>query len=146
MPEASTLAAGRVVKVREYDIRTLACTDWPPCPTTPAPPLRGTVSEAMGTPLNGTVYGGSLYLTAPGSYQIYRFPLADPTNVKAITMHGDNLQYLGDAYAGRLYCYYQTRCVVLNTEKKRAVLLRGSVSQQLLGRGLVPRRRCWASR
>ena len=154
MPEASTLAAGRVVKVREYDIRTLACTDYT-VPNNTGTALRGTVSEAMGTPLNGTVYGGSLYLTAPGSYQIYRFPLADPTNVKAITMHGDNLQYLGDAYAGRLYCYYQTRCVVLNTEKNELFSCEAacpnsssagfSTTAPVLGEPLTPLRRYYSN-
>ena len=154
MPAASTPAAGRVVKVREYDIRTLACTDYT-VPNNTGTALRGTVSEAMGTPLNGTVYGGSLYLTAPGSYQIYRFPLADPTNVKAITMHGDNLQYLGDAYAGRLYCYYQTRCVVLNTEKNELFSCEAacpnsssagfSTTAPVLGEPLTPLRRYYSN-
>ncbi len=35
--------------------------------------------------------------------QIYRFPLADPTDVQAVTMHGDDMAYLSDAHDGRLY-------------------------------------------
>ena len=79
--------------------------------------LRGLVSESRATPLNGTVYGGSLYMTDPATYQIYRFPLSDPTDVQAVTMHSDYMQPLCDAHDGRLYCYYRTRGVVLNTEK-----------------------------
>lgn len=64
-------------------------------------------------------------MTDPATYQIYRFPLGDPTDVQAVTMHSDYMQPLCDAHDGRLYCYYRTRGVVLNTEKKRTVLLRG---------------------
>ena len=32
-------------------------------------------------------------------------------------MHSDYMQPLCDAHDGRLYCYYRTRGVVLNTEK-----------------------------
>lgn len=56
-------------------------------------------------------------MTDPATYQIYRFPLGDPTDVQAVTMHSDYMQPLCDAHDGRLYCYYRTRGVVLNTEK-----------------------------
>ena len=115
-PEGSTIAAGGSIRVREYDRKTLAARDYT-VPNNTGGALRAAVSEAKSTPLNGTVYGGSLYMTAPSTYQIYRFPLADPTDVQAVTMHGDTLQYLSDAHDGRLYCYYRTRGVVLNTEK-----------------------------
>ena len=115
-PEGSTLAAGGIVKIREYDLKTLEARDYQ-VPNNTGGALRGTISEAKGTPLNGTVYGGSLYMTAPTTYQIYRFPLADPTDVQAITMHGDTFQELSDAHDGRLYCYYRTRGVVLNTAR-----------------------------
>ena len=116
LPEGATLPAGGVIKVREYDRKTLESRDYT-VPNNTNAALRGTVSEAKGTPLNGTVYGGSLYMTAPTTYQIYRFPLADPTDVQAVTMHGDVMQYLCDAHDGRLYCYYRTKGVVLNTAK-----------------------------
>ena len=79
--------------------------------------LQSFISENRGTPLNGTVYGGSLYMVQDQAEQIYRFPLADPTDVQAVTMHGDDMAYLSDAHDGRLYCYYRTRAVVLNTGK-----------------------------
>ena len=104
------------MKIREYDLKTLEARDYQ-VPNNTGGALRGTISEAKGTPLNGTVYGGSLYMTAPTTYQIYRFPLADPTDVQAITMHGDTFQELSDAHDGRLYCYYRTRGVVPNTAR-----------------------------
>ncbi|WP_455501612.1 hypothetical protein [Gemmiger sp.] len=115
-PEGSTIAAGGVIKVRAYDRQTHKAKDYT-VPNNTGGALRGTVSEAKSTPLNGTVYGGSLYMTAPSTYQIYRFPLADPTDVQAVTMHGDDLQCLSDAHDGRIYCYYRTRGVVLNTAR-----------------------------
>lgn len=115
-PEGSTISKSGVIKVREYDRSTLESRDYT-VPNNTGGTLRATVSEAKATPLNGTVYGGSLYMTAPATYQIYRFPLADPTDVQAVTMHDDDLQCLSDAHDGRIYCYYRTRGVVLNTEK-----------------------------
>lgn len=115
-PGSTKIAVGQSLRVREYDMQTLAAKDYTvPNNTTEA--LRGTVSEAKGTPLNGTVYGGSLYMVAPSTLQIYRFPLADPTDVQKITMHNDDFEYLSDAHDGRLYCYYNSRGVVLNTAK-----------------------------
>ena len=115
-PEGSTLPTSGSIKIRAYDRKTLKTQDYT-VPNNTGAALRATVSEVRGTPLNGTVYGGSLYMTAPTTYQIYRFPLADPTDVQAITMHGDDLQYLSDAHDGRIYCCYRTRGVVLNTDK-----------------------------
>lgn len=115
-PEGSTVGTNGVIKVREYDRQTLESRDYT-VPNNTGGTLRAAVSEAKSTPLNGTVYGGSLYMTAPSTYQIYRFPLADPTDVQAVTMHDDDLQYLSDAHDGRIYCYYRTRGVVLNTDK-----------------------------
>ena len=70
-------------------------------------------------------------------------------------MHGDNLQYLGDAYAGRLYCYYQTRCVVLNTEKNELFSCEAacpnsssagfSTTAPVLGEPLTPLRRYYSN-
>lgn len=116
MPEGSTLAAGARIKVREYDRTTLAAKDYT-VPNNTGGTLRGIVSESRATPMNGTVYGGSLYMMAPGSYQLYRFPLEDPTDVQAVTMHKEDFQYLYDAHDGRMYCCYRTRGVVLNTER-----------------------------
>ena len=39
--------------------------------------------------------------------------LLTATDVQAVTMHGDTLQYLSDAHDGRLYCYYRTREPIL---------------------------------
>ena len=102
-PEGSTIAAGGIIRVREYDRKTLAARDYT-VPNNTGGALRAAVSEAKSTPLNGTVYGGSLYMTAPSTYQIYRFPLADPTDVQAVTMHGDTLQYLSDAHDASKDC------------------------------------------
>lgn len=115
-PSGTTLAAGRSVKVRAYDRRTHDYKDYS-VPNNTGAALSAIVSEAKATPLNGTVYGGSLYLLDAGTLQIYRFPLADPTDVRAVTMHGDDFEILSDAHDGRLYCYYRTRGVVLNTER-----------------------------
>ena len=116
IPAGSSIAVGASIKVREYDRKTLAAKDYT-VPNNTGGTLRGLVSESRATPLNGTVYGGSLYMTDPATYQIYRFPLSDPTDVQAVTMHSDYMQPLCDAHDGRLYCYYRTRGVVLNTEK-----------------------------
>lgn len=116
IPAGSSIAVGASIKVREYDRKTLAAKDYT-VPNNTGGTLRGLVSESRATPLNGTVYGGSLYMTNPATYQIYRFPLSDPTDVQAVTMHSDYMQPLCDAHDGRLYCYYRTRGVVLNTEK-----------------------------
>ena len=116
IPAGSSIAVGAGIKVREYDRKTLAAKDYT-VPNNTGGTLRGLVSESRATPLNGTVYGGSLYMTDPATYQIYRFPLSDPTDVQAVTMHSDYMQPLCDAHDGRLYCYYRTRGVVLNTEK-----------------------------
>ena len=116
IPAGSSIAVGASIKVREYDRKTLAAKDYT-VPNNTGGTLRGLVSESRATPLNGTVYGGSLYMTDPATYQIYRFPLSDPTDVQAVTMHSDYMQPLCDAHDGRLYCYYRTRGVVLNTDK-----------------------------
>ena len=113
-PEVDYIDATGVVKIREYDRKTLAAKDYT-VPNNTGVDLQSFISENRGTPLNGTVYGGSLYMVQDQAEQIYRFPLADPTDVQAVTMHGDDMAYLSDAHDGRLYCYYRTRAVVLNT-------------------------------
>ena len=115
-PEVDYIDARGVVKIREYDRKTLAAKDYT-VPNNTGVDLQSFISENRGTPLNGTVYGGSLYMVQDQAEQIYRFPLADPTDVQAVTMHGDDMAYLSDAHDGRLYCYYRTRAVVLNTGK-----------------------------
>ena len=115
-PEVDYIDAMGVVKIREYDRKTLAAKDYT-VPNNTGVDLQSFISENRGTPLNGTVYGGSLYMVQDQAEQIYRFPLADPTDVQAVTMHGDDMAYLSDAHDGRLYCYYRTRAVVLNTGK-----------------------------
>ena len=115
-PEVDYVDAMGVVKIREYDRKTLAAKDYT-VPNNTGVDLQSFISENRGTPLNGTVYGGSLYMVEDQAEQIYRFPLADPTDVQAVTMHGDDMAYLSDAHDGRLYCYYRTRAVVLNTGK-----------------------------
>lgn len=112
-PEVDYIDARSVVKIREYDRKTLAAKDYT-VPNNTGVDLQSFISENRGTPLNGTVYGGSLYMVQDQAEQIYRFPLADPTDVQAVTMHGDDMAYLSDAHDGRLYCYYRTRAVVLN--------------------------------
>ena len=77
-PEVDYIDAMGVVKIREYDRKTLAAKDYT-VPNNTGVDLQSFVSENRGTPLNGTVYGGSLYMVQDQAEQIYRFPLADPT-------------------------------------------------------------------
>ena len=81
-----------VVKIREYDRKTLAAKDYT-VPNNTGVDLQSFISENRGTPPNGTVYGGSLYMVQTKAEQIYRFPLADPTDVQAVTMHGDDMAH-----------------------------------------------------
>ena len=115
-PEKTALGAADSIRVREYDRQTRTAKDYT-VPNNTGVNLRATVSEGKGTPLNGTVYGGSLYMVENDADQIYRFPLSDPTDVQALTMHGEDFHYLCDAHDGRMYCYYRTRGVVLNTDR-----------------------------
>ena len=121
-----------VVKIREYDRKTLAAKDYT-VPNNTGVDLQSFISENRGTPLNGTVYGGSLYI------------------VQAVTMHGDDMVYLSDAHDGRLYCYYRTRAVVLNTGKNELFSCEAagydnttsgfSTTAPVLGEPLTPLRR-----
>ena len=149
-PEVDYIDARGVVKIREYDRKTLAAKDYT-VPNNTGVDLQSFISENRGTPLNGTVYGGSLYMVQDQAEQIYRFPLADPTDVQAVTMHGDDMAYLSDAHDGRLYCYYRTRAVVLNTGKNELFSCEAagydnttsgfSTTAPVLGEPLTPLRR-----
>ena len=149
-PEVDYIDATGVVKIREYDRKTLAAKDYT-VPNNTGVDLQSFISENRGTPLNGTVYGGSLYMVQDQAEQIYRFPLADPTDVQAVTMHGDDMAYLSDAHDGRLYCYYRTRAVVLNTGKNELFSCEAagydnttsgfSTTAPVLGEPLTPLRR-----
>ena len=149
-PEVDYIDATGVVKIREYDRKALAAKDYT-VPNNTGVDLQSFISENRGTPLNGTVYGGSLYMVQDQAEQIYRFPLADPTDVQAVTMHGDDMAYLSDAHDGRLYCYYRTRAVVLNTGKNELFSCEAagydnttsgfSTTAPVLGEPLTPLRR-----
>ena len=149
-PEVDYIDAMGVVKIREYDRKTLAAKDYT-VPNNTGVDLQSFISENRGTPLNGTVYGGNLYMVQDQAEQIYRFPLADPTDVQAVTMHGDDMAYLSDAHDGRLYCYYRTRAVVLNTGKNELFSCEAagydnttsgfSTTAPVLGEPLTPLRR-----
>lgn len=143
-PEVDYVDATGVVKIREYDRKTLAAKDYT-VPNNTGVNLQSFISENRGTPLNGTVYGGSLYMVQDQAEQIYRFPLADPTDVQAVTMHGDDMTYLSDAHDGRLYCYYRTRAVVLNTGRTSCSPARRRATTTRR-RAFPQQRRCWASR
>ena len=66
-------------------------------------------------------------------------------------MHGDDMTYLSDAHDGRLYCYYRTRAVVLNTGKNELFSCEAagydnttsgfSTTAPVLGEPLTPLRR-----
>jgi len=66
-------------------------------------------------------------------------------------MHGDDMAYLSDAHDGRLYCYYRTRAVVLNTGKNELFSCEAagydnttsgfSTTAPVLGEPLTPLRR-----
>ena len=59
-PEVDYVDATGVVKIREYDRKTLAAKDYT-VPNNTGVDLQSFISENRGTPLNGTVYGGSLF-------------------------------------------------------------------------------------
>ena len=149
-PEVDYVDATGIVKIREYDRKTLAAKDYT-VPNNTGVDLQSFISENRGTPLNGTVYGGSLYMVQDQAEQIYRYPLADPADVQAVTMHGDDMAYLSDAHDGRLYCYYRTRAVVLNTGKNELFSCEAagydnttsgfSTTAPVLGEPLTPLRR-----
>ena len=61
-------------------------------------------------------------------------------------MHGDDMAYLSDAHDGRLYCYYRTRAVVLNTGKNELFSCEAAGYDNTTVRAFPQQRRCWASR
>ena len=77
--------------------------------------------------------------------------LAEELGAHVVTMHGDDMAYLSDAHDGRLYCYYRTRAVVLNTGKNELFSCEAagydnttsgfSTTAPVLGEPLTPLRR-----